>query len=211
MFAQSYNPFDYNNQPPHSNPPSPRTQEIRKKQDNARRQRMVKIERRHQAEFERMQRMEDKLNIEDHRRRTETRQRHIEEEEELRRRELDIFSRKYDDIRASRFPPLPFIYTSTPSSSSQESATLPPSLNVLKSNEPVMTSEHKSKNNTIRRCDTGLSTICTLQDSDDIVDDDEIPTIPHIVAVDNVTDDDEDDDEDLDSLWIYQVPSNSFE
>jgi len=46
-----------------------------------------------------------------------------------------------------------------------------------------------------------------------VVDDDEIPTIPHIIAGDNVTDDedDDDDDEDLDSLWIYQVPSNSFE
>jgi len=145
MFAQSYNPFDCNNQLPHSNPPSPRTQDIRKRQDNARRQRMVEIERRHQAEFERMQRMEDKSKIEDHRRRTETRQRHIEEEEELRRRELDIFSRKDDDIRASRLPPLSFIYTSIPSNSSQESATLPPSLNALKSDEPVMTSEHKRK------------------------------------------------------------------
>jgi len=216
MFSQSYDPFGFGKSLYCGNPYSPRADEKRKRQENARRQRMIEAERRRRAKLERIRRVEEKLKMGDHRRQIEIQVCQLEDEEELRRRRLDVLDSRDDDGVETICPPS-FIYAGVSqeelegNNHSRDSATSPPRSVALKPDEQVTASRHRNKHNTRRRADADLSSICTEehhQDPDNI-DDDETSAPPHIIAVeDDVSDDEE--DEDLVSIWIEQAPDSQW-
>ena len=166
MLAQSYDPFGFGNPLYCGNIYSPRANEKRKRQENARCQRMIEAESRRRAELERIQCIEEKLKMDDHRRQIEIQLWQLDEEEELCQRRLDILARRDDDGVETIFPPS-FIYVSVfqdeleDNNNSQDSATSPPRSVALKPDEQVTASRHRNKHNTRRRADTDISSICT--------------------------------------------------
>jgi len=212
MFAQSYDPFGFVNPLYYGNPHSPCADEKRKRQENARRHRAIEAERRQRDEFERIQRMEEKLKIEDLRRQMEMWQWELEEEEELCQCRLDMLATRddrVDDMSVSSCPPA-FIHASESQDeledkhSSQDSVIDPPRTILLKPSEHLSQYE-KNKHNTRRRAGTDSTNICTEEphQAANNIDDEYALAPPHIIGVEDVSDDEEEDDEDdLNSVWI---------
>mmetsp|Transcript_2505 Transcript_2505/g.4452 ORF Transcript_2505/g.4452 Transcript_2505/m.4452 type:complete len:219 (+) Transcript_2505:278-934(+) len=214
MFAESYDPFGFDNPLYCGNPHSPHADEKRKRQENARRHRAIEAERRQRDEFERIQRMEEKLKIEDLRRQMEMWQWELEEEEELCQCRLDMLATRddrVDDMSVSSCPPA-FIHAGESQDelenkhSSHSSAPVPPRTILLKPSEHVSQYEKNKHNITRRRAGTENNNICTEEPDQaaNNIDDDETSAPLHIIAVEDLSDDEE--DEDLDSIWIDQAP-----
>lgn len=232
MFAQSYDPFGF------EHPPSPRPNENRKRQENFRQQRMIKAERRREAELGRIEGMKEKLRREDQQRRMDMWECQPEEEEELLQHRRDVFARRSSSLSSrpqlgeeeelhqhrlelfsrssSSFPPL-FIYASASESQDeidQDFAVSMPMTTVVKT-DPWQPRHKKIQDRRIRYA-AGFCTEEQLRDTPRKEnhakknDQDIVALAPlHIIAVDDVSDDDSEgegeDDENLDSIWGSRI------
>ena len=198
MFAQSYDPFGCDRRLHYNNLSSPRTRQIRKRRENARRRRMIDAGRRRQAESERMLRTEEKLKMEEQWHQVEAMIYQLELEEALRQLQLSTESSR---------PPLPLSVRissqdeSEDNSPSPDSATHPSRMTVLEPGGKAAAPTQKRKPNARSRADAELSSTCTDEHRPDAndMDGDEAPVPPHVIAIEDVSDDEE--DEDLDSLF----------
>lgn len=236
MFAQSYDPFGFDH------PQSPRASERRKRKEYIRRQLMVKTERRRQAEMDQMQLIEDKLQMQERQRQMEIRQWElvdddVYEEEELRQRRLGLVASKNNIVSDSQaeaillpnsfFPPLPNLASSIHHSELEDSATHPPKTIVLKHSMQDIPPRKDGKQ-CRRHTDPGICPV-HIKDSDDQariedmilkeqqarngdIDEDDATETLHIIAEEDISDDEDEDDEDLNSIWKagFILPNASF-
>mmetsp|Transcript_25064 Transcript_25064/g.47941 ORF Transcript_25064/g.47941 Transcript_25064/m.47941 type:complete len:222 (-) Transcript_25064:376-1041(-) len=166
---------------------------------------MAGAERRRRTELKRIRLMDEKLKMEEHRLRMEMRKYNIEMEEGLRQWRPDMLDEKNDDRSKTMSCPLLF----EDHSPSQDSATFPPRLIVLKSIEQVI-ALRQSKQSTARGVYSGLSSICTEEHHQDLdnIENNEISAPPHIIVVKEISDDEE--DKGLDSIWMDNIDNDEI-
>lgn len=229
MFAKSYDPCGFEQQP--LSPRSHSSYEKQKRQDTARRR---------QAELERMRRMEEKYKTEGVLRHVEVRQRQLEEEgEELDRHSLDLLPRGdmvdhiEDTTSFSNILPPPYASISHDDLEDEFAGICPPRTIQILIKPVRVTASRSDMKQAEGRCTDTFSTIRTkenqphgesrqdyrgnkqkdemnqemnerVETSSSMDIDDNDTSVPlHIIAAQDLSDDEE-EEEDLDSIWRNQ-------